>query len=214
MDQSLFCDNNSLGKGNCTLEWCGCIHLLKADPGDIVEIFLVDEGIKFDTQHPMHLHGHGFHVLGMERFGIDPTRRGPYRTNGNSVNIQQIKDLNNAGKIKRNLNNPPLKDTVPVPDAGYTLIRFKANPGYWILHCHMAWHNHLGMGVILKVGDMKKDVSPPPPGFPRCGNYLPPIYPNGQSANIKMISNEKKKIATKLKTVPYLSFINMLQGKE
>ena len=34
------------------------------------------------------------------------------------------------GDISRNLRQPPKKDTVMVPDAGYTIIRFKAdNPG-------------------------------------------------------------------------------------
>ena len=61
-------------------------------------------------------------------------------------------DLNKSGKIIRNLINPPMKDTVSVPDAGFTLIRFLANnPGYWLLHCHMSWHNHVGMAVVLQV---------------------------------------------------------------
>ena len=45
-----------------------------------------------------------------------------------------------------------MKDTVSVPDAGFTLIRFLANnPGYWLLHCHMSWHNHVGMAVVIQV---------------------------------------------------------------
>ena len=71
---------------------------------------------------------------------------------GNSIGKQEVIDLNESGKIKRNLINPPMKDTVSVPDAGFTLIRFLANnPGYWLLHCHMSWHNHVGMGVIIQV---------------------------------------------------------------
>ncbi len=71
---------------------------------------------------------------------------------GNHVTKQEIIDMNEAGKIKRNLKNPPLKDTVSVPDGGFTLLRIQTiNPGYWILHCHMSWHNHAGMAVILQV---------------------------------------------------------------
>ena len=30
--------------------------------------------------------------------------------------------------------------------------RFHAdNLGYWLIHCHMSWHNHIGMALILKV---------------------------------------------------------------
>ena len=71
---------------------------------------------------------------------------------GNWITKQKVIDLNESGKIKRNLINPPMKDTVSVPDAGFTLIRFLAdNPGYWLLHCHMSWHNHVGMAVVIQV---------------------------------------------------------------
>lgn len=31
----------------------------------------------------------------------------------------------------------PLKDTISIPSAGYTIVRFKAtNPGFWLFHCH------------------------------------------------------------------------------
>ena len=36
--------------------------------------------------------------------------------------------------------------------AGFTVLRFVAdNVGYWLFHCHMSWHNHLGMGLVIKV---------------------------------------------------------------
>ena len=81
-------------------------------------------------------------------------------------------EMDEAGKIRRNLEDPPLKDTVTVPDAGFTVLRFHAdNPGFWLFHCHMAWHNHLGMGFVLQVGDPDKDMPKPPKGFPKCGHY-------------------------------------------
>ena len=71
---------------------------------------------------------------------------------GNRITKQKVIDLNNAGKIERNLKNPPLKDTVIVPDAGFTLIRFLAdNPGFWLLHCHISWHHRMGMAMMLQV---------------------------------------------------------------
>lgn len=67
--------------------------------------------------------------------------------------------MNERGEIQRNLIDPPLKDTVSVPDSGFTVIRFLAdNPGYWAFHCHMSWHNHLGMGVVIKVIEIFKCV--------------------------------------------------------
>ena len=67
--------------------------------------------------------------------------------------------MDRQGLIKRNLVDPPFKDTVSVPDSGFTIIRFHAdNPGYWLLHCHMSWHNHLGMALVIKVSVVKKTL--------------------------------------------------------
>ena len=81
--------------------------------------------------------------------------------------------MNRKGKIRKNLINPPLKDNVGVPDAGFTIVRFLAdNVGYWLFHCHMNWHNHLGMGLVIKVGNVEETIQPPPKGFPKCGNFV------------------------------------------
>ena len=63
-----------------------------------------------------------------------------------------MKKLNEEGSIKRNLIDPPQKDTIAVPDAGFAILRFKAdNPGFWLVHCHYAWHIQIGMAFILQV---------------------------------------------------------------
>ena len=50
-----------------------------------------------------------------------------------SVLIEDIIDLDNQGKLERNLINPPFKDTIQIPSGGYTILRFSAlNPGYWV----------------------------------------------------------------------------------
>ena len=88
----------------------------------------------------------------MERHGGDPNHIGPDPSPENSITKEAIEELNINGKIKKNLNNPPLKDTVVVPDAGFTVLRFVAdNVGYWLFHCHMSWHYDIGMGLIFKV---------------------------------------------------------------
>ena len=39
-------------------------------------------------------------------------------------------DLDEQGLLKRNYTNPPLKDTITIPDAGYAIIRiFTSNLG-------------------------------------------------------------------------------------
>lgn len=47
-----------------------------------------------------------------------------------NITVEQVKKLDAEGKIKRKLSKAPLKDTVTVPDGGYTIIRWYAdNPG-------------------------------------------------------------------------------------
>lgn len=85
----------------------------------------------------------------------------------------QIKKLDESNKMKRRLSGAPIKDTVTVPDGGYTIIRFLANnPGFWIFHCHIEFHVEVGMALIFKVGDYNQ-MRPLPENFPYCSNYYP-----------------------------------------
>ena len=50
--------------------------------------------------------------------------------NGTGVTIEEIIDMDKKGKLPRKLDRAVEKDTVTVPDGGYTIIRFHAtNPG-------------------------------------------------------------------------------------
>lgn len=75
--------------------------------------------------------------------------------------------------MKRRLSGAPIKDTVTVPDGGYTIIRFLANnPGFWLFHCHIEFHVEVGMALIFKVGDYDQ-MRPLPKNFPYCSNFVP-----------------------------------------
>lgn len=53
-----------------------------------------------------------------------------YMQIGKSTTMQEVKDLDAAGNITRNLNMSALKDTITVPDGGYSIVRIHANnPG-------------------------------------------------------------------------------------
>lgn len=74
-------------------------------------------GFAYDANHPFHIHGYQFRVIAMERLG-------------RNVTVEQVKKLDKEGLIRRHLDHAPLKDTVTVPDGGYTVVRFYAdNPG-------------------------------------------------------------------------------------
>ncbi|VEN58993.1 unnamed protein product [Callosobruchus maculatus] len=86
---------------------------------------------------------------------------------------ESIIRLDQQGRLKRNFNNPPTKDSIVVPNHGYAVLRFRAdNPGPWFFHCHFDVHMIVGMGFIFQVGELS-DLPPVPENFPRCGNYLP-----------------------------------------
>lgn len=72
-DESKFCNISSLTERNinCTTNFCECTHVLQVKLNSTVEVIIVDEGYKYDANHPFHLHGHHFRVVGMER--VKPT---------------------------------------------------------------------------------------------------------------------------------------------
>jgi len=62
----MFCNADTV-KMNCSEEYCECVHHLKVELGDTVELIVIDEGKPFAANHPMHLHGHRFRVIGMDK---------------------------------------------------------------------------------------------------------------------------------------------------
>ncbi|KAF2361462.1 Multicopper oxidase type 1 [Trinorchestia longiramus] len=145
---------------NCTTDFCACFHTLSVRKDSLVEMVLIDKGLTYYANHPFHLHGHEFAVVGMGKLGSNTTR-------------QEVQNLEKNGLLMRNFNQSTIMDTVTVPDGGYTVIRFWAsNPGYWLFHCHISFHIEVGMGLVIKVGDDSM-FAPAPPNFPRCGNFAP-----------------------------------------
>lgn len=100
---------------------------------------------------------------------------------GENTTKADVQALDEAGKLNRNFDNPPTKDTVTVPDGGYTVIRFFAsNPGYWLFHCHISFHIEVGMGLVFHIGGTEM-LPPPPPNFPKCGYWKPKVEENLKS---------------------------------
>lgn len=75
---------------------------------DTVELVFQGTNVVSGIDHPMHLHGHSFYVVG-SGFGNFDRQRDP---------------------LNYNLVDPPLQQTIAVPQNGWTAIRFRANnPG-------------------------------------------------------------------------------------
>jgi len=64
--QNMFCNETSIPR-DCSREFCECVHRLKVGLNDVVELVLIADGKHGMGNHPMHLHGHNFYVMGMEK---------------------------------------------------------------------------------------------------------------------------------------------------
>ncbi|KAJ9675397.1 hypothetical protein PVL29_024358 [Vitis rotundifolia] len=100
--------------------------------------------------HPLHLHGYTFYVVGMGR--------------GNFNNETDPKLYN--------LVDPPERNTIVVPKNGWVALRFRANnPGVWLWHCHFDKHFTWGMATVFIVKNGKTpetSLLPPPAYMPQC----------------------------------------------
>ncbi|GAB4845217.1 hypothetical protein Ancab_038628 [Ancistrocladus abbreviatus] len=118
--------------------------------GDTLQIVFQGTNI-MDTaeNHPMHLHGHSFYVIGT---GLG--------------NFDAVNDTQNFNFV-----DPPRMNTVNVPQDGWAAIRFAAkNPGVWFMHCHYDRHLTWGMNMAFVV----KDGNTTSTRMKRPPNYMPP----------------------------------------
>ncbi|KAJ7524526.1 hypothetical protein O6H91_17G009800 [Diphasiastrum complanatum] len=118
--------------------------------GSNVQLVLQDTSILTLDSHPIHLHGYSFYVVGQGVGNFNPA----------------------SDESTFNLVDPPLRNTVAFPRAGWVAIRWKAdNPGVWFMHCHLESHTSWGMEMafLVKNGVGRSQTLPPPPyGFPKC----------------------------------------------
>nr|QCZ35197.1 laccase 30 [Salvia miltiorrhiza] len=124
--------------------------LYKLKYGSNVQIVLQDTAIVSTEDHPLHLHGYHFYVVGQGFGNFNPSR----------------------DTARFNLVDPPIRNTINVPVGGWTVIRFVAdNPGVWLMHCHIDSHLRWGlaMSFLVENGPGKmQSVEAPPPDLPPC----------------------------------------------
>ncbi|MFS7962110.1 putative laccase [Helianthus anomalus] len=124
--------------------------LFAVEYGTQLEIVFQDTSFLNVENHPIHVHGHNFFVVG-RGFG----------------NFNVEKDT-----TQYNLVDPPEGNTVGVPMGGWAAIRINAdNPGVWFMHCHLEEHTSWGLasGFIVKDGvKPSQRLLPPPDDLPPC----------------------------------------------
>ncbi|KAH7850187.1 hypothetical protein Vadar_028980 [Vaccinium darrowii] len=125
-------------------------EVIVVDYESTVEFVLQGTNLVAGIEHPMHLHGYSFYVVG---YGLG--------------NYDKDKD-----PLTYNLVDPPLQNTVVVPRNGWTTVRFRAdNPGVWFMHCHLERHLSWGMETVFIVkngNDSNATLLPPPQDMPPC----------------------------------------------
>ncbi|KAI3796488.1 hypothetical protein L1987_39159 [Smallanthus sonchifolius] len=114
----------------------------------LIMTILKDTGTVSTENHPIHLHGYSFYVVGYGSGNYDPQA------------------------ASFNLVDPPYMNTIGVPVGGWAAIRFVAdNPGVWAMHCHLEMHFDWGLStaLIVKNGKGPMETLPhPPPDMPHC----------------------------------------------
>lgn len=112
--------------------------------GEVVDLVFYndDNWAGLQEQHPMHLHGHSFWVLG---------------TGNTTTSTPHV----------QNARHPVKRDTFTLRRQHWAIIRVLANnPGVWLLHCHVSWHLDMGMALAMAY----ETVPLPPTNFEQCGS--------------------------------------------
>lgn len=159
-------------------EACSCTHVRRISSfNQTIRFVLSSVGNEVPegegSTHPMHLHGHHFHVLDIGY--------GTYY-DSNTTLQRRNQDINCPDpfcSLPRWRGDPPTftidpktvrKDTVMVPGGGYVVIQFRSdNPGFWFLHCHIIADLLEGMAVVIN--EVESRHNPAPPGYPTCGGF-------------------------------------------
>ncbi|KAK2430919.1 laccase-4 [Trifolium repens] len=115
-----------------------------------VQIVLQGTAMIAPENHPFHLHGFNFFVVGQ---GLG--------------NFYPQKDT-----LRFNLVDPVERNTLSVPNDGWVAIRFRAdNPGVWFMHCHLEVHTTWGLKMAFIVDNGRgpnESTLPPPKDLPKC----------------------------------------------
>ncbi|KAJ3679648.1 hypothetical protein LUZ60_017659 [Juncus effusus] len=118
--------------------------------GERVEVVFQGTSLVLAEDHPLHLHGYSFYVMG-QGFGNFNEKTDP---------------------LGYNYVDPPKKNTMEVPKNGWLAVRFQANnPGVWYLHCHLERHLTWGMSTafIVKNGEEPSErILEQPQTMPPC----------------------------------------------
>jgi L-ascorbate oxidase len=95
-------------------------------------------------QHPWHMHGHTFYVVGVGADHFDPKSANPIINQNIAKGETPFRDV-----LTLFANRSDKRTSVGTP-CGWAAIRFIANnPGVWLAHCHLTAHMIMGKRFVL-----------------------------------------------------------------
>uniref|UniRef100_A0A2S2NBT2 Laccase-6 n=1 Tax=Schizaphis graminum TaxID=13262 RepID=A0A2S2NBT2_SCHGA len=147
---------------------CECTHVIDLPLGTATELVIFDTEhtlFKTDRSHSFYLHGHSFYVVGQ-------------RSKAFVKSADHAKKLDSNGHlVHRNLDRSVLKNSVVVPAAGVSVVRFIAdNPGYWLFRSEKTSEWSSGLSLIFRVTNPSGNFPQVPEDFPKCGNFIGPEF--------------------------------------
>ena len=162
---------------------CSCAQVIDIPADKTIQMVFISVGSAREV-HPIHVHGHSFHVVYVGYPEYNETT-GFIENVNSDIHCEDAECTNlgcdpNACTRPRWANSKPpegiainaktvRKDTVQVPAGGYVVVNYLSdNPGYWFLHCHNELHQLQGMALIVKEGVYQKNH---PKAMNKCGDF-------------------------------------------
>jgi FtsP/CotA-like multicopper oxidase with cupredoxin domain len=137
----------------------------------------------YQNAHPIHLHGHTFHVVhvGYAEYNtttgfVDPNKHSQAIHCGDECQGEECRLCTKPSWNQAHIPDIKItpytirKDTVIIPAGGYAVINFISdNPGFWFMHCHIEVHQLEGMAVVIN--EAFDQQLPTPDGLKTCGDF-------------------------------------------
>jgi len=144
---------------------------LRVELGQVVDIVIQNTvaGNGVCEQHPWHLHGNEFYLVGSGSGKFDPVE------SPKSYNLVNPARLDSTTVYPSDYGNP--RDGTHTPGTwqapcGWIALRFTGEmPGMHLFHCHIDWHMVMGMGMVFDVAS--EAAGSPPADYGLCGNISP-----------------------------------------
>lgn len=121
----------------------------RLEMNDIVDVTIQNSvaGNGICEQHPWHLHGYDFWLVGQ---GSDKFSSSTSESGYNIINPPLLDSVTGYPSNHSNRRGATTHPGTWLSPCGWITFRFEVtNPGMWLLHCHVAWHATMGMAVVF-----------------------------------------------------------------